>query len=65
MAELALRYTISQTGVHCAIVRSSRFEHQQENILSVEKGPLKNEYIHDICKIFDSARNNEQWFCLN
>lgn len=65
MAELALCYTISQTGVHCAIVQSSRFEHQQENILTIEKGSLKNEYIHDICTVFDTARNDEQWLSLN
>lgn len=65
MAELALRYTISQSGVHCAIVQSSQFMHQQENIVAVEKGSLKNEHVHDIYKIFDSARNNEQWLSLN
>lgn len=64
-AELALRYTISQSGVHCAIVQSSQFMHQQENIVAVEKGSLKNEYVHDIYKIFDLARNNELWLSLN
>lgn len=65
MAELALRFTISQLGVHCAIVQSSRFEHQQENICAIEKGPLKEEYVNGICKIFDLARNEKQWLGLN
>lgn len=65
MAELALRFTISQAGVHCAIVQSSRFDHQQENILAIQKGPLKSEYIHAIYTLFDSAQNNEPWLSLN
>lgn len=39
-AELAIRFTVYQPGVHCAIVGGMNLEHIRGNIDAVERGPL-------------------------
>ncbi len=38
--ELALRFSVYQDGVHCAIVGGTNLEHIRENTRIIEKGPL-------------------------
>lgn len=47
-AELILRYTLSHTFCHTAIVGTKRVAHLNENIASAEKGPLSAELMAEI-----------------
>ncbi len=60
---IALRFTLAQPGVHCAIVGTTRPQNAQTNINSVEQGPLPKHLVQQIRHAFQSAQLNagEDW----
>ena len=43
--ELALRFTLSQPGVHCAIIGTTNPDNARANLEAAEKGPLPPEVV--------------------
>jgi len=54
--EIALRFTLTQQGVHCAIIGTTNPEHVKANIEATEKGPLPNEAVEKIRDAFQRAQ---------
>ena len=46
--ELALRFTVFQPGVHCAIVGTRDLDHLRKNVEIVEQGPLPEDMVQAI-----------------
>ena len=61
--EIALRYTLSQSGVHCAIVGTTNIENLKGNITYTQKGPLTPPILVKIREAFVGAeqRAGEKW----
>src|SRR5205823_2215071 len=60
-AEMALRFTLSQSGVHTAIIGTTNPANAEANLRHVEKGPLPPETIEKIRAAFRRADPNGQW----
>ena len=59
-AELALRFTLSQEGVHTAIIGTTNPDNARANIAAAEKGPLPAEAVRKIREAFAKASGG-QW----
>jgi aryl-alcohol dehydrogenase-like predicted oxidoreductase len=59
--ELALRFTLSQPGVHCAIIGTTNPDNARRNIAFAEKGPLPQETVARIRQAFRSADPEGKW----
>ena len=59
--EIALRFTISQPGVHVAIIGSTSPDNTRTNIEIAKKGPLPDDIITKIRAAFQNANSNESW----
>lgn len=58
--ELALRFTVFQPGVHCALIGGTRLEHVKSNIGIVSKGPLPKEVLEKLGQTWD-AHDDGSW----
>ena len=59
--EIALRFTLSQPGVHCAIIGTTKPENARRNREYVEKGPLPPQVIEKIRSAFRAADPSGSW----
>jgi len=59
--EIALRFTISQPGVHVAIIGTTNPDNARANIAVAEKGPLPDEVITKIRDAFKVANSDGSW----
>jgi aryl-alcohol dehydrogenase-like predicted oxidoreductase len=61
--EIALRFTLSQQGVHTAIIGTTNPTHVRANIAASEKGDLPAEAVDRICATFKQAESGsgETW----
>lgn len=61
--ELALRFTLSHAGVHCAIVGTTDPHHVAVNFRSAERGALADECVLKVRQAFRTAeeRSGERW----
>jgi aryl-alcohol dehydrogenase-like predicted oxidoreductase len=59
--ELALRFTLSQPGVHCAIIGTTNPENMRANIAAAEKGPLPAEVVQKVRQAYQAADPNRSW----
>lgn len=60
-AEMALRFTLSQPGVHCAIVGTTKPESFEANLRVIDKGKLSPEVIEKIRASFKKADPEGKW----
>jgi aryl-alcohol dehydrogenase-like predicted oxidoreductase len=59
--EIALRFTLSQNGVHTAIVGTTNPANAQANLTAAAKGPLPAEAVEKIRAAFHRAQGQEKW----
>jgi aryl-alcohol dehydrogenase-like predicted oxidoreductase len=59
--EMARRFTLSQPGVHCAIVGTTNPEHFQANLRQIAKGPLPQPAIDAIRSAYRQADPAGEW----
>ncbi|MDB5910855.1 MAG: aldo/keto reductase [Massilia sp.] len=59
--ELALRFTLSFPGVHCAIIGTTNPDNARANIAYAEKGPLPEDVVHKIEEVFRDADPEGIW----
>lgn len=59
--EIALRFTLSQPGVHCAIIGTTNPDNARYNIELAGKPPLPPETVAKIRDAFRRAQGNENW----
>ena len=59
--ELALRFTLSQGGVHTAIIGTTNPENAKANLAAAEKGPLPPEVVKQIRDAFRAADPKGAW----
>jgi|SRR5579884_543392 len=59
--ELALRFTLSHPGVHCAIIGTTNPENARANIAAAEKGPLPSAIVEKIRAAFRAADPQAKW----
>ena len=59
--EIALRFTLSQPGLHVAIIGTTNADHVKANLAAVEKGPLPEAAFAQIRKAFRNADPDGQW----
>ena len=59
--ELALRFTLSQPGVHTAIIGTTNPANAQANIAAAEKGALPPQVVENIRSAFSQADAQRQW----
>ena len=59
--ELALRFTLSQPGVTCAIIGTSRIENAQANLGYARKGPLPPTVVEKLRAAFRAADPTGAW----
>ncbi len=59
--EIALRFTISQPGVHVAIIGTTNPHNTQSNIQAAEKGPLPDDVVIKIRDTFKNADPVGSW----
>jgi aryl-alcohol dehydrogenase-like predicted oxidoreductase len=59
--ELALRFTLSQPGVHCAIIGTTNPDNAKANLAAAEKGPLPPEVVRKIREAFRRADPQGAW----
>lgn len=60
-SELALRFTLSQPGVDCAIIGTTNPDNAYTNIAAAEKGPLPPEVVDQIRAAFRKADPSGAW----
>jgi aryl-alcohol dehydrogenase-like predicted oxidoreductase len=60
-AELALRFTLSQPGVHCAIIGTTSPANARANLEAAEKGPLPPDVVRKIREAFHKADPRRTW----
>lgn len=56
--EVALRFTLSQPGVHCAIIGTTQPAHLRSNIAAAQRGPLPENVVERIRTAFRLAEAN-------
>jgi aryl-alcohol dehydrogenase-like predicted oxidoreductase len=59
--ELAVRFTLGQPGVHCAIIGTTNPDNARKNIDYAEKGPLPNDVATKIREAFETADLEGTW----
>jgi aryl-alcohol dehydrogenase-like predicted oxidoreductase len=59
--EIALRFTLSQPGVHSAIIGTQNIENAKANLAIAEKGPLPADVAAKIREAFIAADNDGRW----
>jgi aryl-alcohol dehydrogenase-like predicted oxidoreductase len=59
--ELALRFTLSQPGVHTAIIGTTNPENAKANLDAAEKGPLPEDVVRKIREAFRAADPTGAW----
>jgi aryl-alcohol dehydrogenase-like predicted oxidoreductase len=59
--ELAIRFTLSQPGVHTAIIGTTKPANARANIAAAEKGPLPAQIIDKIRAAFHQKDPQRQW----
>ena len=59
--ELALRFTLSQPGVHTAIIGTTNPANARANIAAAEKGPLPSSAVNQIRDAFHRADPGRKW----
>lgn len=59
--ELAMRFTLSQPGVHTAIIGTTNPENARANLAAVEKGPLPGGVVQKIRQAFRAADPEDAW----
>jgi aryl-alcohol dehydrogenase-like predicted oxidoreductase len=59
--ELALRFTLSQPGVHCAIIGTTNPDNARYNIDLAGKPPLPPDAIEKVRRAFRTAQGGESW----
>ena len=59
--ELALRFAISQSGVHSAIIGTINPQNTRRNIEFAKKGPLPDDVVKKIRGAFKAAQGGENW----
>jgi aryl-alcohol dehydrogenase-like predicted oxidoreductase len=59
--EIALRFTLSQPDVHCAIIGTTNPDNARANIAAANKGPLPPEIVAKIRKAFQKADPQGTW----
>lgn len=59
--EIALRFTLSQRGVHSALIGTQNIENARANIAIAKKGPLSEDVQQKIRDAFAAADPNGQW----
>jgi aryl-alcohol dehydrogenase-like predicted oxidoreductase len=59
--EIALRFTLSQPGVNCAIIGTQNPENAKANIALADKGPLPADVVTKIRDAFKSADPDGHW----
>lgn len=59
--EIALRFTLSQPGVHCAIIGTQNPDNARANITAADKGPLPPQVVAKICDAFQKADPQGTW----
>jgi aryl-alcohol dehydrogenase-like predicted oxidoreductase len=59
--ELALRFTLSQPGVHTAIIGTTSPQNAEANMAAAEKGPLPKEAVEKIRQAFRRADPHGEW----
>ncbi len=62
--DLALRFTLSQPGVHTAIIGTTDPDHARRNIAAADKGPLPVEVVQKIRSAFINADKESDWRAL-
>jgi aryl-alcohol dehydrogenase-like predicted oxidoreductase len=62
--ELALRFTLSQPGVHCAIIGTTNPDNARANIAYAEKGPLPQDAVAKVRQAFRKADPTRSWVGL-
>ncbi len=62
--DIALRFTLSQPGVHVAIIGTTKKENAMSNLASSRKPPLPQETIDQLREAFRLAQGQEQWVGL-
>lgn len=60
-AELALRFTLSQSGVHSAIIGTTSAENTKANIAAAAKGPLPEHVVAQVKAAFRRADAEGKW----
>lgn len=59
--ELALRFTLSQAGVHTGIIGTTNPDNATANIAAAEKGPLPDDVVNKIRAAFLAADIERKW----
>ncbi len=59
--EMALRFTLSQPGVHCAIIGTTNPDNARQNLQLAAKGPLPTLALSAIREAFKQADPDGQW----
>ena len=59
--ELALRFTLSHPGVHCAIIGTTNPDNAKANIAAADKGPLPADVVNRIRQAFRAADPKGKW----
>jgi aryl-alcohol dehydrogenase-like predicted oxidoreductase len=62
--ELALRFTLSQDGVHSAIIGTANPENARQNVAAADKGPLPDPVVKKIRDAFAVGQGSEKWVGL-
>ncbi|HEY1629399.1 MAG TPA: aldo/keto reductase, partial [Tepidisphaeraceae bacterium] len=60
-AEIALRFTLSLSEVHTAVIGTTSARHAQANLAAAEQGPLPSKVVQKIRDAFRKADPNKQW----
>jgi len=59
--EIALRFTLSQPGVHCAIIGTQNPQNAEANLAFAEKGPLADDAARKVRDTFKNADKSGTW----
>ena len=59
--EVAMRFTLSQPGVHCAIIGTQNADNARGNVALAERGPLPAEAVQQIRDAFRAADGSDTW----
>lgn len=59
--EIALRFTLAQPGVHCAIVGTTKLASFEANLAAVKKGPLPGDAVAKLRAAFRKADPEGTW----